>query len=80
MADLAERIVKAAALALVPVTPADVYAEQGARLAAAAVLRVLVADHSSSLSPARRSHFEGIALEIERHADGSFGAAESEDA
>jgi hypothetical protein len=34
---------------------------------AVAVLRVLVADHGSSLSPNRRSHFEGIALELEHH-------------
>lgn len=34
---------------------------------AVAVLRVLVADHGSSLSPNRRSQFEGIALELEHH-------------
>jgi hypothetical protein len=69
MADLAERLVQAATLALIPTTPADDYARQGARDAAVAVLRVLVADHASLLSPARRSHFEGLALEIERIAN-----------
>jgi hypothetical protein len=43
--------------------PAEIVAAK----VAAAVLRVLVADHGSSLSPNRRSHFEGIALELEHH-------------
>lgn len=43
--------------------PAEIVAAR----VAVAVLRVLVADHGSSLSPNRRSQFEGIALELEHH-------------
>lgn len=63
---LAERIVGAAGIALVAHTPGDDHTEPASRVASIAVLRVLVADTRSRLTPGKRAFLAAIITQIER--------------
>jgi len=62
---LAERIVQAAGIALVPHTPGDDHTEPASRVASVAVLRVLVADTRSRMTPGKRAHLAALIAHIE---------------
>jgi hypothetical protein len=65
---LARRVVHEVAIAITPHTPGDDHAGPASRVAAVAVLRVLVADTRSRMTPQKRAYLDALIEQVKRDA------------
>jgi hypothetical protein len=73
---LARRVVHEVAMAITPHTPGDDHTEPASRLAAVAVLRVLVADTRSRMTTQKRAYLDALIEQVKRDAQPASSADE----